>query len=197
MKDSSSPRQPPPPASIAARPSREAKGWGWGLGQHPCQLCGTPALTAWGSSSRCLASIPQVVSETGTPDPWTSLGSMTLALSLALSGREPFLPPWGPTSPAPILDQPRTSTEGAVQLVWGRRNEVRDPPPFAGGLSGLWIQQWGWHLGGDSKGGGSYVRMSGNGSQGVCLCVPCHSRVQGVCLAWMSVLSVCLLQPVL
>lgn len=32
MKDSSSPRQPPPPASTAAHPSLEAMGWGWGWG---------------------------------------------------------------------------------------------------------------------------------------------------------------------
>lgn len=41
MKDSSSPRQPPPPASTAAHPSLEAMGWGWGWGS-------APAHSVWG-----------------------------------------------------------------------------------------------------------------------------------------------------
>lgn len=92
MKDSSSPRQPPPPASTAARPSREARGWlGGGRGGAPAHSVGSPpAIMAQGSSSHCLASIPQVVSETETPDPWISRVNMTLALPLW--EEKPFCP---------------------------------------------------------------------------------------------------------
>ena len=65
---------------------------------------------AQGSSSHCLASIPQVVSETETPDPWISQGNMTLALPLW--EEKPFCPPLESTSLAPFLDQPRTLGRG-------------------------------------------------------------------------------------
>lgn len=45
---------------------------------------------AQGSSSHCLASIPQVVSETETLDPWISRVNMTLALPLW--EEKPFCP---------------------------------------------------------------------------------------------------------
>ncbi|XP_054938807.1 LOW QUALITY PROTEIN: high mobility group protein B2-like [Physeter macrocephalus] len=78
---------------------------------------------AQGSSSHCLASIPQVVSETETPDPWISRGNMTLALPLW--EEKPFCPSgvcFSSSLPGPAQDP------GA----WKRRGPTR---PLRGTLS--------------------------------------------------------------
>lgn len=102
--------------------------------------------TLWGSGPHSpgkfflLSSLyptPQVVSETGTPDPWTSLGSMTLALSLPLCGGDSFLPTLGSTSPALFLDQPGLwACRGLIGVFGVGKMRPESPLPVQGGPSG-------------------------------------------------------------
>lgn len=135
------------------------------MGQHPCPLWGAPALVVSGSSSRCLTSILQVVSETRTLDPRAFPGQHDLGpVPARLWPENPSCPLWGPSLQLPSWISPDLwGMEGTAQS-WGMRSERL--LPVQRGLSGFWIQEWGWCLGAESEGGGCCVRMSAVGQTG-------------------------------
>lgn len=147
MKDSSSPRQPPPPASTAARPSWEALRVGVGAGAGAA-----PLPIRWGPSPHGPAKFFPLSSlhpTGGLRGDFRSLdqpeqhdlGSVPVTLG---GGGKPFLPPLGSASPVPFLDQLRTLGHGGAAQCWFGAGGVRSES-----LLSVWVLDpgMGWHLG--------------------------------------------------